>query len=121
MLVDFAIGQLSRHPNSVLDRVRIRTAVSDDADAFDAQKRSAAVLGLIQPLLEFVKSRAREHVSNFARDGGFQRIAQHLINHVYQALAHLQRNIADEPVTDDYVGFTSENIAALDISDEVDG
>src|ERR1700682_2533176 len=121
MLVDFAIGQLSRDPDSILDGVRIRTAVSDDADTLYAQQRSAAVLGIIQPLPELLKSSAREHISDLARDGGFQGIAQHLVNHVHQAFAHLQCNIADESVANDYVGLTGENIAALHISDEVDG
>ena len=93
----------------------------DDAHALDAQQRRAAVLGIIHALLEILESRARQHVSDFARDGGFQRLAQHLVDHVHQAFAHLQRDVADESVADDHVGLAGEDIAAFHVADEMNG
>ena len=106
---------------AVLDGVGIGAAVGDDANALDAQQRRSAVFGIIHALLEILKRGPRKHVSDFARDGGFERLAQHLVDHVHQALAHLQRDVSDEPVANNHVDFAGVDVAALHVSDEMDG
>src|SRR5689334_20252812 len=51
-LVDFAARKLRGDTNGVLNGVRIRPAVADDAAAAHAEQRSAAVLRVIEALLE---------------------------------------------------------------------
>jgi hypothetical protein len=119
--VDLSFGELGGHANGVLDGVGVGAAVRDDANALDAQQRSAAVFGIIHALLEFVEGGARQQGADLARDGGFQRLAQHLVHHFHQAFADLQRHVADEAVADDDVGVAGINIAAFHVADEMNG
>src|SRR3984885_2644159 len=70
--VDLSFGELGGHADSVLDRVGVGAAVGDDANPFDSEQGSAAVLGIIHPLLELLEGCAREHVTDLAGDGGFE-------------------------------------------------
>ena len=42
------------------------------------------------------------------------------LDHVHQALADLERDVAGEPVTHDHVGHTGIDITRFDVADEVD-
>ena len=107
--VDVLPGQLGGYADGVLDGVGVGAAVGNDADAFDAEEGSAAVLGIVETFLEVVESRAGQHVANFPADGGFERFAQHLVDHVHQAFADFEGDVADESVADDDVGFAGED------------
>ena len=54
----------------------VRGAVADDADAADAEQRGAAVLGVVEALLEVVEGLAREQRADLRGDGGLERLAQ---------------------------------------------
>ena len=59
--VDVAAGIIGRDPDGVLDGVGVGTAVADDAYAFDAQQRCAAVFGIVEAFAELVKAVAVQH------------------------------------------------------------
>ena len=90
----------------------LRAAVADDADPAHAQQRRAAVLGVVEPLLEIGEGGLGEHVADLARDGGLQGFLQHALDHVHQAFADLQSHVADEAVADDDVGLAAVDVAA---------
>src|ERR1700675_4222298 len=50
--VHFALREFRRHSHRVLDGIRIRRSVRDDAYAFNAQQRRAPILGVFQHLFE---------------------------------------------------------------------
>src|ERR1700733_7230496 len=119
--VHFSFGEFGGYANGVLDGIGIGAAVSDDANTLYAEQRRAAIFGVIYALLEFLERGARKHVTDLSRNGGFQRFAQHLINHLDQAFAHLQRYVTDKTIADDYVGIASINIAPFHVADKVNG
>src|SRR6185437_11951761 len=118
--VDPAARELRGHSNRVLDGVRVRSPVANNAYTLYAQQRRAAVFGIIDALLEILKSGTGQHIANLPRNGLFERFAQRRVHHVHQALAHLQCHIANESVAHDHVRLSAINIAAFDIADEFD-
>src|SRR5512146_1277052 len=50
-LIDASFRVLGRDADGVLDRVRVRAAVADDAHALHAQQGRSAVLGIIEAAL----------------------------------------------------------------------
>ena len=92
----------------------------DDAHALHAQQRRAAVLRVIHALLEIRERALRENVADLAGDGGPQRFAQQVSEHLHQPFAHLQRHVADEAVAHDHVHRAAIDIAAFDVADEVE-
>src|SRR5688572_6505058 len=52
--VNLVVDEVARDAHGVLDRLRVRTSVADDAAAVDAEKGRAAVLGVVDALLEVV-------------------------------------------------------------------
>ena len=75
-LVDTGLGKLGRHADTVVDGAVIRGAVIHDANAAQAQQRRAAVLGIVEALLEVVERLARQQRAYLRGDGGVQRLAQ---------------------------------------------
>ena len=57
-VIQLAVGKLHGHAHRVLDRVRVRRTVADDAHALQSQQRRAAVLGVVEALLEIGKGLA---------------------------------------------------------------
>src|ERR1017187_5055291 len=119
-LVDSAAGAFGGHADGVLDGVGVGPAVADDARAAHAQQRRAAVFGIIQALLEGGEGVLGDDVSDFAGDGGFESLAQEVLDHVAQTLADFQRDVADEAVADHHVDVAGIDVAAFDIADEVE-
>ena len=118
-LIYIAAGVLGCDADCILDRIRVRSAMADDANAFHAEQRSAAEFGIIDALLELRESRTGQQVSDLPGDGRLQRLLQHVLDHFDDALAHLQRDIADEAVAYDDVGMAGIKIAPFDVADEI--
>src|SRR5215208_2211581 len=59
LLVESGAGKLRGHTNCVLDRVAIGGAVTHDGNALEPEQRRAAVLGVIEALLEILKCSSR--------------------------------------------------------------
>ena len=57
--VDAVRGEVAGDADGVLDRLGVRAAVGDDAAAFDAEERRAAVFGVVDPLLDVVERALR--------------------------------------------------------------
>src|SRR5437762_9033720 len=63
LLIDPSLGELRGHADGVLDGIGIGPAVADDARAFHAQQRCAAIFRVVHPLLEMPEGPAGKHVS----------------------------------------------------------
>src|SRR5580692_10733603 len=50
--INAALREFCRHAHYILDRIRIRGAMRDDARALHSQQGCAAVFGVIEPLFE---------------------------------------------------------------------
>ena len=55
LVVDLAARKLRGDPDRVLDSIRVRTAMANDAHAFDPQQGGAAKLRVIDPLAKIGK------------------------------------------------------------------
>ena len=95
--------------------------MADDADTFDAQERGAAILGIIEALLERIEGLAGEDIPHLGGDGAGKRLLEHSDDGVHHALADFQGHVADEAVADDDVDVAAEEVAALDVAHEVEG
>src|ERR1017187_507613 len=119
-LVDLAAGEFRGHADGVLDGVGVGPAVADDARAAHAQQGRAAVLGIIQALLESGEGGLGDDVSDFAANAGFEGLAQELLDHVAQTLADFQGDVADEAVADHHIDVARIDVAAFHVADEVE-
>ena len=72
VLVDPSLGEFGRYANRILDGVRVRRSVRDEAHALDSQQRRAAVLGVVKPFFEVGKGAARKQAPDLPGDGGAQ-------------------------------------------------
>src|ERR1035441_8805149 len=61
--IDRSLGELSGDADTVHDCLLVRRSVADDAHAADAEQGRAAILGVIEALLEVVERRSEEHTS----------------------------------------------------------
>ena len=95
--------------------------MGDGADALHAQQRRAAIFRIIQALLELAVSLARKQRADLAGHRLAERFAQHADEHVHQPLADFEGDIADKPVAHHHVRDAVEDVAPLDVADEVDG
>src|SRR6476469_2402178 len=120
-LINIFARKLRRDADGVLDGIGVGTSMADNADAFDAEKRGAAVLGIVHALLKIGEGSAGKQVSHLAGDGGFERFMEHLLKEVHEALAYLERDVADEPIADDDVDGAAVKVAPFHIADEVQG
>src|SRR5215471_13718029 len=120
LLVDVAPGEFGGDTDRVLDGVDVAAAVADDASAAHAEQRSAAILGVIQALLERRESTLGKRIADLTGDGGLQRIAEEFLEHVHQALADLECDVADEAVANDDVDLARVHVAAFDVADEIE-
>src|SRR5215468_8688884 len=75
-LIHFAFGEFLGYANGILDCVHIRPSMADNADAAHTQERRAAVLGIVDALLEFAECALREHCPDFGGDRRFKRLLQ---------------------------------------------
>src|ERR1700676_1698212 len=78
------------HAYCILDRVRVRRAMRDDARALHPQQRRAAVFSVIEPLLEIGEGTARQQRAYLSRNRSLQRFLQRRAHQVRHALRNLQ-------------------------------
>src|SRR5437763_15510143 len=62
------LGELLHVADGVAHGARVRAAVADDDDAANAQKRRAAVLGVVEPLPQVLEGGARQHRARLRDD-----------------------------------------------------
>ena len=93
--------------------------MADDADAADAEQRRAAVLGIIDAFLEIEEGAFRQDVADLAGNGGLERLAEEVADHLDETLADLEGDVADEAVADDHVDVAAVDVAAFDVADVV--
>src|SRR5262245_53513971 len=91
-------------------------SVTDDRERADAQERRAAALGVVDALPE---SAERITSLGIIRERRTELLAQHVLDELDEALAHLQRNVPREAVAHDDVGLPGEEIARFEVADEV--
>src|SRR5215472_6114400 len=118
-VVNISLGEFGGDTDAVHNGALIGTAVAYDADAADAEQRSAAVLGVINALLEVVKGFAAQQRAHLRCDGGLKALAQGGGDEFGDAFTGLKSDVADESVADDDVGPAVVEVAAFDIPDEV--
>ena len=58
-----ALSELDGDADRILDGVGVRRSMRDDAHAFHSQQRRAAVLGVIEALLEVGEGAARKQIA----------------------------------------------------------
>ena len=58
--INAALGEFGGHSESILDGIRIRRSVGDEADALDSQQRRSAVFSVIEAFLEIGEGAARK-------------------------------------------------------------
>ena len=68
--IELAVGDLHGYAHRVLDGVRVRRSVANDAHPLDAQQGCSAIFRVIETFLEVGERLAREQKSNLAADGG---------------------------------------------------
>src|SRR4029078_3955618 len=86
--------------HGVANRLGARPAVPDDSDAGDAEKRRAAVLGIIDATAEMTERAARQHRADPHGDGARQLFTQQVFHHLDEPLADLERHIPGKTVAD---------------------
>ena len=115
-----------RRPAATPTTTALRIALADERPwptstrPDDAEQRRAAVLGVVDALAEAPERPARQQVADLARERARQLFAQQLLDHLDQAFAQLQHDVAGEAVADDDVGAAREDVAGLDVADEVE-
>src|SRR5688572_26713978 len=114
--VDLVVDEVARDAHGVLDRLRVGAAVADDAAAVDAEERRAAVLGVVDALLEVVHRPLEHQRADLARRRPGELGAEHLADHLAEGLAGFEDDVADEPVADHDVGVAVEDVAAFGVA-----
>ena len=106
-------------PHGVLDAAVVAGAVADDADARHAQQRCAAVF-VVVVLGQHSAGRPCLIAPPWSGDGGGH-LAEHRLDHALgHAFDELEHHVADEAVADHHVAGAAEQVAPLDVADEVD-
>src|SRR3974390_2024672 len=94
--------------------------MADDDHSFHAQQRSAAVLGVIDALLEVLVGGSAQQVTDLAGEGCRKRFLEHVFEDIDHSFTDLEGNIADESVANDDVGMTGVQVATLYVADKVE-
>ena len=93
--------------------------MTDDGQALEAEKRGAAVFGVVHGAGELRKTALGQKPAHHAHDTGFENALDHVRDGLGEAFAHLDHDVSDEAVADDHVHVASEDIASLGVADEV--
>ena len=116
-----ALGEPRGHRDAALDGLRRRPAVADERQATYAEQQAGALLGVVHALPEPRERPPREQRADLRHERGAELLAQHLCRRLDQALADLERDVAREAVAHDHVGAAREELARLEVADEVQG
>src|SRR3989441_5845435 len=114
------LGAPGRGTDRVLDRARVRAAVRDDACPVHAQKRRPADLGVVHPPLQPPKRRLEQKSGEHAQGIASYFVPDHVAHAGDHALRELEQHVPDEPVAHDDVRGAEDDVAPLDVPDEMD-
>src|SRR5947209_5693159 len=95
--------------------------MGDEARPLHAQQRRTTIFGVVQALLEIGECTARKKISDLACNCRGQRFLKRRTHEVYDTLGTLERNVSHKSIGNDHVNFPSVDIAAFDVSNEVQG
>jgi hypothetical protein len=93
--------------------------VALDDDALQAEQGGPVVLPMVHPLLEAPEHRHGDHGRQLGEQTVPEFLAQESGQQLRQAFRSLQRDIADEAITDDDVGFALVESVTFDIADKI--
>ena len=94
--------------------------MTNDADAAHAKQQRTAVFGVVEPAAEIIECLAGEQCTNLSGDRRIQRGTQSITDKTSDTFTGFKSDIADESITDYYIGIAVENVAAFDVADEID-
>src|SRR5437868_2062605 len=117
--IDVSLAEVARHPYRVPDGPRIRPAVTYNRYSVYAEERGAAVLGIVEPLLEALNRGLRQKCARLCLKRCLKLFLQHTHHRFYKTFADLQRDVAGKAVADDHVRFAGVHIATFDIADKI--
>ena len=109
-----------RHRDGIANRLGRRAAMTDDAQAIQADERRAAVLGGVDALAKSAERLSRQQVADARAERRRQLVVQQALDRLDQPLADLQRHVAGESVADDHVDVAGVHVTAFDVADELD-
>src|SRR5688572_22169205 len=115
LLLDEGRGRADR----AADGARRRAAVADEDDAVDAEQRRAAVLGVVELLLQALEGGPHEERAELRLEVATDLLARALGNVADHGLGQLEHHVAGEAVGDDHVHLAPQDVPALDVADEV--
>src|SRR5215471_2727128 len=119
-VINIAFAVVLSHPYGVADGFGARTPMADYRDPLNADKRSATILGIVEPLLEPLESGPGEHCARLGLKRCFELLFEQPHHRLYYSLANFEGDITCKSITDDYIGLPRVHIAALDIPDEIE-
>src|SRR5215471_6803179 len=119
LLGEVATRELRGEADRVLDGLGRGPPVADDHAALDAEQRRPAVFGVVEARLEAAEGRARQQETHRGLQRALDLLAQEVLDHLGERLGHLQDDVAGEAVGDDDVDGSVEDVAPLDVADEV--
>src|SRR5436190_12675668 len=120
-IVYVVFAELAGDANGILNRIRIRPAMTDNGNSLDAKQRSAAEFGIIQTPLERAKRVLRENSADLCRKSAVQFLAEHFDERFEQSFAEFQRDVSRETIADNHVDITFEDVSTFDVANEIDG
>src|SRR5438034_2209482 len=119
MRVHLLFNGLGRNPEGVLDRQRRARAVRNDANAIYPEKRTAAVLFIIRPVLNRSNRIPREECADFSHPRTHELVLEPLKHRHRDRFARFQDNVANESVAHDNFNRIFKEMAAFYVANEV--
>src|SRR5262249_12696332 len=104
----------------IANRFRRRAPVADDAQAVEADERRTAVFRVVHPFAEAAIGLSRQQVADTRAERRRQLVVQQPLDGFYEPFADLERDVAGEAVTHDYIGSPGVDVASLDVANESD-
>ena len=117
----FFFGEFFGDPHGAFYGFGFGAAVADYESAVDAEKRRAAIFGVVEFFLEAAQGRENEERGCFGQESGvFDGVFDELEDGAGQSFTEFEDDVADEAVADDYVNDASGYVAPFDVADEVE-
>src|SRR6266699_2031621 len=119
MRVHLLFNRLCRYPQRILDRERRACAMRNNADAVDAEKRTAAVFFVIRLTLNSSNGVPREERAGFSHRCAHELVLEPLEHCHRDRFARFQDHITDESVTYHNFNRVFKEMTAFYVADEV--
>src|SRR5215469_12057655 len=119
-VINIAFAVVLSDAYGITDCLGARPAVANHCDPLNPDKRSATVLGVVEPLLEPLEGRPGKHGARLGLERRLELLFEQPHHRLYYSLAHFEGDITCKSITDDYIGLPRVHIAALDIADEIE-